>query len=82
MPPAISVLGIGIIFGAPFFKEFTVQTTRDVPTVLANCRQKGILAGVPLGRWFEDLADCFTVAVTEKRTKDEIDRLVEALRTV
>ena len=73
--------GYALKFAAPFFKEFTVQTTRGVPAVLSSCRDKGILAGVPLGRWFENLSDCFTVAVTEKRTREEIDRLVEALKT-
>lgn len=64
---------------APFFKEFAVRTTKDVDDVLATCREARILAGVPLGRWFDDLADCLLVAVTEKRTRDEIDRLVDVL---
>jgi len=64
----------------PFFKEFTVRTTRDVPAVLAACRRRGILGGVPLGRWYDDLADCFLVAVTETRSRGEIDALVEALK--
>ncbi len=66
-------------FKAPFFKEFVVRTTKDVPTVLDHCRKQGILAGVPLGRWYKDLSDSFIVAVTEKRTREEIHRLVEAL---
>jgi glycine dehydrogenase subunit 1 len=33
------------------------------------------LAGVPLGRWYPQLDDCLLVAVTERRTKEEIDRL-------
>ena len=33
----------------------------------------GFLAGVPLGQWYPELNDCFLVAVTEKRTKTEID---------
>jgi len=74
--------GYRLRFRQPFFKEFTVQTTRGVPAVLRHCRERGILAGVGTGCWYEDLADCFTVAVTEKRTKEQIDRLVEALRTV
>jgi glycine dehydrogenase subunit 1 len=57
-----------------------VRTTRDVTTVLTTCHDKGILAGVPLGRWFEELSDCFAVADTEKRTKKQIDALVEALK--
>lgn len=76
-----SVKGFRLKFAAPFFKEFVVQTERDVNKVMAACRAKNILAGVPLGRWFKELGDCFTVAVTEKRTKEEIDRLAETLAT-
>lgn len=71
--------GYRLRFAAPFFKEFVVQTDRDVPAVLAACRKRNILAGVPLGRWFKDLGDCFSVAVTEKRTRQDIDKLAEAL---
>ena len=39
----------------------------------------GILAGTPLGRWYPELDDCLLVAVTEKRTKAEIDRLVKQM---
>ena len=39
----------------------------------------GFLAGVPLGRWYPELDDCFLVAVTEKRTQREIDALAESL---
>ena len=31
--------------------------------------RQDIFAGVPLGRWYPDLADCLLVAVTEKRTR-------------
>ena len=40
---------------------------------------QGVFAGVPLGKWYPDLADCFLVAVTEKRTQEDIDRLVSVL---
>lgn len=71
--------GYKLRFAAPFFKEFVVQTDRGVEQVLKHCRTKNILAGVSLGRWYPELGDCFTVAVTEKRTRQEIDALVEAL---
>ncbi|MCH7700691.1 MAG: aminomethyl-transferring glycine dehydrogenase subunit GcvPA [Planctomycetes bacterium] len=73
--------GYKLRFDQPFFKEFTVQTTREVPTVLEHCRAQGILAGVSMGRWFDTLTDCFTVSVTERRSRQQIDELVEALRT-
>ena len=74
--------GYKIAFAAPFFKEFTVRTTRNVERVLAKCRERGILGGVPLGRFDGRMSDCFLIAVTEKRTKQEIDDLVAALDTV
>jgi len=71
--------GYSLRFDGPFFKEFVVRSERPVERVLQHARSKGVLAGVPLGRWFDDLNDCFAVAVTERRTKAEIDALVDAL---
>ena len=47
---------------------------------MSKLLKAGYHAGVPLGRWYPELADCLSVAVTEKRTKAEIDGLVEAYR--
>ncbi len=71
--------GYSIAFTAPFFKEFAIRTTRGVDKALAACRQRGILGGVPLGKFDDRYKDCFLVAVTEKRTRREIDDLVSAL---
>ncbi|MGB2985293.1 MAG: aminomethyl-transferring glycine dehydrogenase subunit GcvPA [Phycisphaerae bacterium] len=71
--------GYALRFSAPFFKEFVVRTSRDVKAVLTTCRDHGILGGVAMARFDERLSDCFLVAVTEKRTKAEIDNLVAAL---
>ncbi len=68
------------VFDRPTFKEFAIRM-RDgrVDERLEAARQQGIFAGVPLGRWYPELADCLLVAVTEKRTKAEIDRLAEVM---
>jgi glycine dehydrogenase subunit 1 len=71
--------GFALRFASPFFKEFVVRTKKDVAAVMRAARERGILAGVPLGRWYPGMKDCFLVAVTEKRTKDEMDGLVEAI---
>lgn len=69
-----------LAFEQPTFKEFVIRDSQnDVENLLEQARQKGFLAGIPLGRWYPQLADCFLVAVTEKRTKAEIDGLVAAL---
>ena len=67
-------------FNRPMFKEFTVRVTDGrVEELLAKAEENGIFAGVPLGQWYPELHDCFLVAVTEKRTKEEIDRLAEVV---
>jgi glycine dehydrogenase subunit 1 len=63
----------------PTFKEFAVRTGRNAREALAAARANGIYAGYPLGRDYPGHDDTLLVAVTEKRTIDEIDRLVEAL---
>ena len=71
--------GYELRFDAPFFKEFVVRTSRGVRKAMDACRSRGILGGVPLVRFDDRYGDCFAVAVTEKRTKAEIDELVAAL---
>ena len=70
-------------FARPFFKEFVVRDENGQVQQLLNAAQRqGILAGVCLGKWFPELSDCFLVAVTEKRTKSEIDQLTACLGSV
>jgi glycine dehydrogenase subunit 1 len=67
-------------FDAPTFKEFVIRDRQNrVDELLADALTAGLLAGVPLGPWYPELKDCLLVAVTEKRTKNEIDVLVDAL---
>ena len=73
--------GYALRFDAPFFKEFVVRCSRGAEAALAACRDRGILGGVPLARFSDRYEDCLLIAVTEKRTKKEIDVLVSALRS-
>jgi len=71
---------LSLAFDRPTFKEFVVRAGRGkVDDLLARACERGFLAGVPLARWYPDLADCFLVSVTEKRTRDEIDALAAYL---
>jgi glycine dehydrogenase subunit 1 len=67
--------GLRLRFGRPFFKEFALRSTAPVPALLGHLLRDGFHAGLHLGRWFPELADSFSVAVTEKRTRAEIDGL-------
>lgn len=67
-------------FEQPTLKEFVIRDGENrVQELLDDALDAGFLAGLPLGRWFPDLSDCFLVSVTEKRTKEEMDRLAAAL---
>ena len=69
-------------FDQPFFKEFVVRDGCGSPGELVEeLLASGYLAGVPLGRWYPDLDDCLLVAVTEKRTRAEIDGLADAIES-
>jgi glycine dehydrogenase subunit 1 len=70
--------GVHLRFSRPFFKEFTLAGTGDAPALLARLLQSGYHAGLSLGRWYPALKDCISVAVTEKRTRAEIDGLAKA----
>ncbi len=67
-----------LAFQQPTFKEFVVRVSDGrVDELLAKAQEAGIFAGLPLGRWYPELKDCLLIAVTEKRTKAEIDKLAE-----
>ena len=59
----------------PFFREFAVRTPSPVEQVIARGLERRILAGVSLRRLDPGYPDGLLVAVTERRSKDEIDRL-------
>lgn len=70
-----------IAFDGATWCEFVVRDqSGDVAGTLEYLQSKGILGGIPLGQWYPELSDCFLVAVTEKRTKCELDSYVAALK--
>jgi glycine dehydrogenase subunit 1 len=64
------------------FKEFAVRVGRSGREVIAAARERGVHPGYALGRDYEGMDDCLLVAVTEKRTPADIDRLVKVLAEV
>jgi len=62
-----------------FFNEILVKLDAPVEEVLDKAHAAGVLAGYPVGRDYPELSDCLLIAVTEKRTKAEIDQLVDLL---
>jgi glycine dehydrogenase subunit 1 len=74
--------GVSLRFSAPFFKEFALALPRPAERVVARLLKDGILAGVPLKTFDRTLGNVLLVAVTERRTRAEIDRFADALGKV
>jgi glycine dehydrogenase subunit 1 len=61
------------------FKEFAVRVGRPAKEAIRDARAAGVHPGYALGRDYAGLDDALLIAVTERRTTDEIDQLVEVL---
>ena len=73
--------GVTVLQSAVTFNEFTIFLPKKADDVVTGLLAQGIAAGVPLGQYYEGSENCMVVTVTEKRTKKEIDRLVDVLKS-
>ena len=74
-----AVDGVELLHEAPVVREFAVRLDAPVDRVLAACAEQGIAAGYPLRAEYPELGDGLLVAITERRTREEIDRLADSL---
>ena len=71
--------GLEVVFSGPFFNEFVVKLNSPVQEVNEGLLNKGIIGGYDLGQTFPELEQHMLIAVTELRTKEEIDTLAKEL---
>ncbi len=73
--------GYTLKYRAPFFREFVVACPTSARAVADAARQEGILAGIPLAKYFGAPArNDLLVAVTEKHRDDDFERLCAVLK--
>lgn len=70
------IKGFSIKYNKPFFKEFVVSTPKPPEEIINSLCEKKIFAGIDLKNYGED---GLLIAVTEKRTKEEIDNFARML---
>ncbi len=71
--------GYRLASAAPFLWEFVLRCPRPADEVAAAMEAKGVLAGLPLGRFFPELEDALMVAVTEMNEPRALRAFLEAL---
>ena len=74
-----AVDGVELLHEAPVAREFAIRLDAPVDEVLDLVADEGIAAGYPLARDYPEHEDGLLVAITERRSKEDIDRLAEAL---
>jgi glycine dehydrogenase subunit 1 len=74
--------GFELAYTTPFFKEFVVKTTTSPSRINKKLLKSGIIGGLDLGWYDRQLKNRMLWCVTEKRTREEIDRLVTVLSSL
>jgi len=77
-----AVPGVTVLKTAPTFNEFTLELPCSAVDVVSRLIDKGFAPGFPLGRYYRGMDNYLLVAVTEKRTREEIGLFAEALAGV
>lgn len=70
------------LFDKPFFKEFAITSDFDGRMVNKALLKSGILGGYELGKNYPEFKNGLVFCVTEKRTKDEIDKLASVMEVI
>lgn len=65
-----------------FFNEFVLDLPSEAADVIAKLIERGFAAGFPLSRYYDGMKNSILICVTEKRTKQQIGMLAEALESV
>jgi glycine dehydrogenase subunit 1 len=76
------IKGVEVKRSSPTFNEFTVHLPKNANDVIEAMMTRGFAAGFPLGRYYKGMENYLLIAVTEKRTKDEIVAYAKALGEV
>jgi len=74
--------GFELSFTSPFLKEFSVKCPVSSHKINKLLWENKIIGGFDLGKFYPELEDCLLFCVTEKRTKEEIDKLILTLQNL
>jgi glycine dehydrogenase subunit 1 len=74
-----AVEGISLVHPGPVVREFAVALDAPLVPVLAACRRRAVNPGYPLSHDYPELGQALLVAITERRSRADIDSLAETL---
>src|SRR5918997_990014 len=71
--------GVSLLHEQPVIREFAVRLDAPVQRVIERCAADGVNPGYALRRDLDEHEDGLLVAITEQRTREDIDRLADVL---
>ena len=77
---ALRKLPVEILFEGPRFNEFVLRLNRPYTEVEERFHKAGVVPGLPLGRYDPRLENALLVSITETKSREDIDRLVELVK--
>ncbi len=78
----VEIPGYELKFKKLFFKEFVISSPHPVSKINRKLLENKIIGGLDLERFYPAFKNCMLLAVTEKRSKEEIDKLVKVLKSL
>jgi glycine dehydrogenase subunit 1 len=75
----VALDGVSALHQQPVVREFALALDADVGAVIARCVEQGVNPGYPLARDYPEHERGLLVAITEQRSRADIDRLTEVL---
>ncbi|MFT5697174.1 MAG: glycine dehydrogenase subunit 1 [Desulforhopalus sp.] len=77
---AMVAKGAKLVFDSPGFNETVVEFKDDFKPIFESLVEKGIVAGLELGKYYPELAGKYLFCVTETISKDVIDAVVAEVK--
>ena len=74
--------GVERLFDGPYFHEVAVLLDRPVAPVLEALAEQGVLGGLDLSDYSQELGNALLVCATETKTDEDIDAYISALRKI
>ncbi len=72
--------GFSLYFDHPFVREFAVKTPKPASQIIGSLLEQQILPGIDANRWYKGYEDCLIIALTEKRSVNDIEYLIKGLK--
>jgi glycine dehydrogenase subunit 1 len=77
-----AIQGVSLLFDQPYFNEFALQLPRPAAEVLDELKQRGILGGIDISKFYEDRKNAILVAVTEMNSVQELENYISTMSEV